>query len=203
MKAEKQKTISFFPLLPFLSLPSSSIPFLHRMYYTQGSSMANAMQSVNGWPLAQKALGMSSPLVADAPERLRIHLLSTMSCCKSKAALDVFICLFSGCCHNLFGISSSVKTVQQLGGVQAGTSVGHSGTGHRAWLEYSGIGIRSHWPASRIPVVNGLPGQPLLQLGRLRQWVLLVGRYSVVQFSALGTGVQEELSASYKSGCSG
>lgn len=94
------------------------------------------------------------------------------------------------------------KTVQQLGGVQAGASMGHSGTGHRAWLEYSGIGIRSHW-LPRIPVVNGLSGQSLIQLCGLRQWVLLVGRSLVVQFSALETGVQEELSASYKSGCSG
>lgn len=83
----------------------------------------------------------------------------------SKIALDVFICLFSGSCHNLFGISYSVKTVQKLGGVQAGVSMGHSGTGHRAWLEYSGIGIHSHWPASRIPVVRGFTEQLLIQLG--------------------------------------
>lgn len=118
MKAGQQKTLSFFPpfLLPlFLSLSSSSVLSLHRMYYTLGN-MANAMQSVRGWPLAQKALGMSSchPLAAGAPGQLWIWPQCHVA--MSKVVLDVFICLFSGCCHNLLGISYSVKTDRKLGG---------------------------------------------------------------------------------------
>lgn len=158
------------------------MPFLIHSFFAQGR-MANAMQSLK-WR-------------APGTESFRHVQLPPIGCRCSRTAMNTFVdhsvmlqcqrllwmCLFA---YPVAFVTTyleslySAKTVWKLGGVKAGAPTGHSGAGGGAWLEYSVLGICSHWPASRIPVANGITGQLLMWLHGLRQWewVLLVGRSS-------------------------